>query len=362
MVRILALMEKKILNLYFSKLYPTKKIAKELNIASASVRNVIIRKGLKLRSNSESKILQNKFSDYGTTSCVICNRPFNKKQHNQKFCSLKCRRVYYYEKNSKLIGRVKLKNISRVCPTCGKKFDVKAANQIYCSKKCWIPKKNICKICGLEKEIYGKGMCRICWKRQWRLKRNPPKNKICKNCSKEYKSRYPNNIFCSKKCKEYFHARTDATKEYNRLYRESGRANVIHKKWRLRNPDKFKEITKRYDKSEKGRLSRLKRDRRRENLIQKDIFSLTINDVRKILNRDTDCVYCGSKENLSWEHIIPVSKGGRWEFNNIVRACMKCQTERGNKDVNRWCSNKNIPVPDIIKKLLVKQREQKRLV
>ena len=45
------------------------------------------------------------------------------------------------------------------------------------------------------------------------------------------------------------------------------------------------------------------------------------------------CVYCEATDcELTMEHIVPKSKGGKWEINNIVLACERCNHLRGNLD------------------------------
>lgn len=43
------------------------------------------------------------------------------------------------------------------------------------------------------------------------------------------------------------------------------------------------------------------------------------------------CVYCDSKVNLTLDHLIPVSKGGKSTWNNLVTCCKKCNTMKGDK-------------------------------
>jgi len=45
------------------------------------------------------------------------------------------------------------------------------------------------------------------------------------------------------------------------------------------------------------------------------------------------CVYCGSKENLELEHLLPVSKGGTNARKNLAPACSTCNRKKGNKTV-----------------------------
>lgn len=51
----------------------------------------------------------------------------------------------------------------------------------------------------------------------------------------------------------------------------------------------------------------------------------------KVWNRDGGrCVKCGSRENLEFDHIIPVSKGGATTYRNLQLLCKKCNLEKSN--------------------------------
>ncbi len=43
------------------------------------------------------------------------------------------------------------------------------------------------------------------------------------------------------------------------------------------------------------------------------------------------CQYCGSKEDLTFDHVIPRSKGGLTTWENVVTACSPCNLRKGDK-------------------------------
>src|SRR6201997_4025811 len=52
---------------------------------------------------------------------------------------------------------------------------------------------------------------------------------------------------------------------------------------------------------------------------------------RAVFARDSwTCQYCGSRSNLTVDHVIPRSKGGASEWENIVASCAPCNRRKGN--------------------------------
>lgn len=49
-----------------------------------------------------------------------------------------------------------------------------------------------------------------------------------------------------------------------------------------------------------------------------------------------ECAYCGSKENLTLDHITPRSKGGRDRITNVVCACHSCNQSKGLEKWHDW--------------------------
>lgn len=53
---------------------------------------------------------------------------------------------------------------------------------------------------------------------------------------------------------------------------------------------------------------------------------------RNIIKRDNNrCQYCGSTHNLTIDHIMPRSRGGKDTWENLVTACNDCNLKKGNR-------------------------------
>jgi len=51
-----------------------------------------------------------------------------------------------------------------------------------------------------------------------------------------------------------------------------------------------------------------------------------------IFKRDqNECQYCGAKKALTLDHVIPKSKGGKTNWQNLITACHRCNTLKGDR-------------------------------
>lgn len=66
-----------------------------------------------------------------------------------------------------------------------------------------------------------------------------------------------------------------------------------------------------------------------------------------LLRDNSTCQYCGSEQDLTVDHVKPVSKGGLWEWSNLVTACNKCNGKKGSKTLKQlgWKLHKIPSVP-----------------
>ena len=58
------------------------------------------------------------------------------------------------------------------------------------------------------------------------------------------------------------------------------------------------------------------------------------------------CQYCGDKNDLTFDHLLPKSKGGLTDWENVVTACSTCNVKKGGKLYN-YCDLKLKKLPFI---------------
>ena len=66
-----------------------------------------------------------------------------------------------------------------------------------------------------------------------------------------------------------------------------------------------------------------------------------------VMRRDGHtCVYCGAskRQDLTIDHVIPQSKGGKNTWNNLVTACFKCNNKKGSLDLDEFGIEINKPI------------------
>ena len=93
-------------------------------------------------------------------------------------------------------------------------------------------------------------------------------------------------------------------------------------------------------------------------------WSSSIREYIKEREKPNQCIYCGSKENLSVDHLIPRNMGGPDIGDNAVTACRRCNSSRGDKGVYEWFQlDRRYEVPRIAEgkylKLLFQLHESK---
>ncbi|KAK8968374.1 hypothetical protein KSP40_PGU016452 [Platanthera guangdongensis] len=50
-----------------------------------------------------------------------------------------------------------------------------------------------------------------------------------------------------------------------------------------------------------------------------------------VLVLDISYRYCTSRQDCTIDHVLPISRGGEWKWENLVTACSRCNSKKGHK-------------------------------
>ena len=152
---------------------------------------------------------------------------------------------------------------------------------------------------------------------------------ICKICQKKYREENKEKIKKSKS--EYYQNNKEKIEEHKKIYRLNNKDKVAkwHKNVQNKNKEKYLEDRRKYSQKRRAILNGLDNDFTEEDwLYCKEYFNYS-------------CAYCGNTNNLTQEHVIPVTKGGSYSKNNIIPACTACNCSKQNEDMNIWYKNQS---------------------
>lgn len=63
--------------------------------------------------------------------------------------------------------------------------------------------------------------------------------------------------------------------------------------------------------------------------------SVPLNRANVIFRDEGKCVYCGSSTRLTMDHVVPLCKGGRKTWENVVTACYRCNNKKGSRTLKQ---------------------------
>lgn len=170
----------------------------------------------------------------------------------------------------------------------------------------------------------------------------------CKSCNaKASRKSYAKNPEKSKQSarkwdKEHPERVRENNLKNNRKYRASHHNQLLEKQreFRNNNPMAIYKYNRKYQISHPDKVREFNHRRRTKNINATGNF--TNKEWIKLKNDyDNRCAYCNQKSNfLELDHIIPLSRGGSNNIENIVPACRSCNASKGSKPLLIWLYDK----------------------
>lgn len=216
----------------------------------------------------------------------------------------------------------------------------------------------VCTVCGLKKPLDNftinkalksglSSFCKSCAAERRKKYHTKNKDQINKR-KKENRKKYRDKELAYNK--EYYQQTKKRRLEYAAQYRKNNREkllkntqkyNATHKKqnkertqkYRKNNPEKIKQIKANYRKNNPEAV-RQHRLTRRSKKAANESFTVLEKEMKKLLT--SPCANCGSTENQTIDHIIPISRGGRDSIGNYQTLCKSCNCSKHSKFITEW--------------------------
>ncbi|MHC5897213.1 HNH endonuclease [Nostoc sp.] len=122
-------------------------------------------------------------------------------------------------------------------------------------------------------------------------------------------------------------AKPDYMSQYLQAYYQTNKQTIIQK-------------SKEYQKTAKGKACKaISRHKRRARMAIAPRVPYTASElVAHFQSFKNECVYCGTKENLTADHVIPIAEGGYDALSNILPCCLSCNCSKQDRDYLEWYS------------------------
>ena len=142
-----------------------------------------------------------------------------------------------------------------------------------------------------------------------------------------YRERHRDEINARKKERYYAHAQEICAK--NAEYREKNyeRRLEIERDSRAKNKEKW-------------RHAKNARQSIRNRVFSEKQYLILDKELRKIYS--SPCFNCGSTENQSLDHLIPLSRGGTHSYGNIITLCLPCNMSKHARTITEWKHSKRM--------------------
>jgi 5-methylcytosine-specific restriction endonuclease McrA len=177
------------------------------------------------------------------------------------------------------------------------------------------------------------------------------KNKYCGSCKKSRPiiEFYSSGRYCKEcvraKNKEYRFLHRNKLLEYdiNRYYKNQEMKKEERRKYRNKHPDKVNLTNRKYYASHSEYREQAMERWRKRRIVELNApgDGFTLKQWKELKSEyGHRCAYCNQVKPLQQDHVIPLSKGGRHESNNIVPACKSCNGSKRDTPLLIWMLQK----------------------
>ena len=144
----------------------------------------------------------------------------------------------------------------------------------------------------------------------------------CSSCNKRRSSGWymKNAEYAKSKIRQLRELDPESDRQKSRKWAAQNRelARFRAREWARNNPDKRK----------------LQHHKRRAIKRQNGVYLILAKEFRRL--KKTECAVCGSKTNLTIDHVVPLNRGGRHAIGNLQSLCGSCNSSKQDSFMIEW--------------------------
>lgn len=257
-----------------------------------------------------------------TLDCEFCGSKVEQRFKNRpkRFCSVKCSNKKAKAKQVQDTAQRHLEAGKVKCGYC--KIEVDAVGQQggkrrWCSADCKSHARVESKTADFQKKLLEQTNCRHCTKLF-------PKFNSVKGLER---------YFCSKPC---YRAQGWIDRKVSRKLSRNERQKKVPCSYCGTEIDYLSSYGK-VRKFCSGKCRQTQHHLKRRGLLEGAIFAITPKEWERLKARfNYCCAYCGSSEPLTFDHVIPVIRGGAHSIANAMPCCRTCNCSKNSKTLSEW--------------------------
>lgn len=135
--------------------------------------------------------------------------------------------------------------------------------------------------------------------------------------------------------KNYALANPEKTKARQKRWRDANKVHITAKNKRnyLARKEHYDANRAKWRKENRLKWNSYRRARYAKEK-ENGIFLILNKEYKKLNNQP--CFYCGSWNQPTIDHVIPIARGGRHSIGNIVVACKPCNSQKNKRTIQEW--------------------------
>lgn len=115
-------------------------------------------------------------------------------------------------------------------------------------------------------------------------------------------------------------------------HRENSRRAM--RKWRQEKPEAERAAKKRYRQKHLEQVRAREREKTYARRAKTPYSPEMAEFMRMLIKRP--CAYCGSTKDITVDHVVPLSRGGKHQQDNLAPACFSCNSSKGARTLDEW--------------------------